>query len=341
MTLKFKLAPFFPVGLQSKKLFLGFGSIQKEISLPLLQNAYLKAASKFSTPQSLESTNELEKNIIDEFVSKNILIPEDLYDREERFSRHHLYYLMSGGQPKDIQKKLSNSHVIVLGCGGIGNLLATALATAGVGKLTLVDNDKVELTNLTRQYLFNESDVGKYKVDALKTAILAKNSKCEVQSIKKHITKLDDLRELPTSDLIIASADVDNVCDLINIHSVESGIPWVNIGYVEDVAVWGPFVIPGKTGCMACQDNIASERNDNPEIRDMIKLINKNYQAPSTGPINMLSISLSMFDILRHLGNFGTIQSLNKRIGLWTHDLKFEKQDYSKNPDCKICSSTK
>jgi hypothetical protein len=343
MNKKFKLAPFFRVGMQANRLYLGFGSVQKEITLPFLQNKYLEVASQFATAQEIPQDPEqgLNRDIINEFIKKNIIVPEDLYDRNDRYSRHHLYYLMSGGHPKEVQEKLKNSHVIVLGCGGIGNLLATALAASGIGKLTLVDNDDIELSNLTRQFLFTEADIGKFKVDVLKENISARNSECDVHTIKKHIKKIEDLYELPKSDLIIASADVDDVCDLINLYSIDTKIPWLNIGYVEDVAVWGPFVVPGKTGCLSCQDNIAGEKIEANATHDMIRTINRNYQAPSTGPINMLSISLAMFDILRHLGNFGTIQSLNKRIGLWTNDLKIEKQDYSKNPDCKVCSSVK
>lgn len=341
MKKKLRLSPFLRVGIQSGKLYFGFGSVQKEISLPSLQKKYLEISSHFSTPQDQAALNStvLDQDIIDDLTKRKILIPEDGYDPANRYSRHHLYYLMSGADSKDVQARLKNSHVVVLGCGGIGNLLATSLAASGVGKITLVDNDEIELTNLTRQFLFTEADIGKYKVDVLKENILARNSECEIQSIKKHIKNVKDLHDLPKSDLMIASADVDNVCEHINQYSSETKTPWINIGYVEDVAVWGPFVIPGKTGCLACQDNNASEQDENNNIRDMIRTINRNYQAPSTGPINMLSISLAMFDILRYLGGFGTIQSLNTRIGLWTHELTFEKQSYHKNKDCKVCSS--
>jgi molybdopterin-synthase adenylyltransferase len=340
MKKKFRLAPFFRIGFQSKILYLGFGSIQKEITLPDLQKKYLKVLNKFISPTHHSSLDNQEQEIMDGFIKKNILIPDDLYNPKNRYSRHHLYFLMSGANPKDVQEKLKKSHLLVLGCGGIGSLIATALAASGIGKLTLVDNDKIELTNLTRQYYFKEKDIGKYKVDVLKKTILEKNSKCKVIGIKKHIKRGEDLSSLPKSDFIIASADVDNVCDLINIYSINEKIPWLNIGYVEDVAVWGPLVIPGKTGCLACQENIAKEEDGDEKNREIIKKINKNYQAPSTGPINMLSVSLAMFDILRYLGNFGQIQSLNKRIGLWTNDLKLEKQDYTKNPDCKVCSNS-
>jgi len=334
-----KLAPFFRVGMQAGKLYLGFGSIQKEITEEAQQKAYLEVASSFSphkTNISFENT-PFHEQVIEEFIEKKILIPEDLYTPKDRYSRHHLYYLMSGGNNQTAQEKLKSSHVVVIGCGGIGNLLATSLATAGIGKLTIIDNDDIELTNLTRQYLYDEADIGKFKVDVLKKNINAKNSQCEVLAIKKHFKTQEDLEEIPKADLIVVSADVDNVCDLLNLYCIKNNTPWINVGYVEDIAVWGPFIIPGKTGCMACQDNIASDKGINPELKEMMKAINRNYQAPSTGPINMLAISLSMFDILRFLGGFGKIQSLNKRIGLWTHELRFETQNYQRNPHCNAC----
>jgi len=64
------------------------------------------------------------------------------------------------------QQKLKESHVIVMGVGGLGSLSAAYLVGAGIGKVTLVDDDLVELTNLHRQLIYNENDVGTLKVEA-------------------------------------------------------------------------------------------------------------------------------------------------------------------------------
>lgn len=337
MSTTLRLSPFLRVGMQNGKLYFGFGSAQKVISLPGLQKAYLEVASEFASKGTISETDSLKSEVAKELISNKFVIPSDNYDPNDRYSRHHLYYLMSGGDNKLVQDKLKASHVIVLGCGGIGNLLATALAASGVGTITLVDEDDIELSNLTRQYLYSEADIGKYKVDVLKQNIEAKNSQCRVNTLKKHMRNAEDLELLPAADLVIVSADVDDICDTLNVYSQKHKVPWLNVGYVEDVAVWGPFVVPGKTGCTACHSNIANDRTECQETRDMIRTINRNYQAPSTGPINMLAISMAMFDIMRYLGGFGDIQSLNKRIGLWTHNLKFETQDYTKNHSCQVC----
>ena len=62
------------------------------------------------------------------------------------------------------QKKIKNSNVLIIGMGGLGNPLLSYLAAAGVGNIGIVDHDRVEISNLNRQTLFNLSDIGKFKV---------------------------------------------------------------------------------------------------------------------------------------------------------------------------------
>ncbi len=127
--------------------------------------------------------------------------------------------------------------------------------------------------------------------------------------------------------------------DLINDFAVEHNIPFMNVGYVEDIAVWGPLVIPKKTGCYQCKQHLVNFTDLSQGQIDKCKAINSSYQAPSTGPINMMASSFAALDILKFLGNFGQIQSLNTRVGIWSHDLHIEKQDYSLNPSCTVCGS--
>jgi len=70
------------------------------------------------------------------------------------------------------QQVLKESHIVIMGVGGLGSLSSAYLVGAGVGKLTLVDDDVVELTNLHRQLIYTQSDVGKLKVEAAKVHLL-------------------------------------------------------------------------------------------------------------------------------------------------------------------------
>ena len=71
------------------------------------------------------------------------------------------------------QRKIINSKVLIIGMGGLGCPLLTYLAASGVGTLGIVDHDKVELSNLNRQTLFNTGDIGKFKVDQAKKKFLS------------------------------------------------------------------------------------------------------------------------------------------------------------------------
>ncbi|WP_273789640.1 ThiF family adenylyltransferase [Bartonella sp. ML70XJBT] len=93
-------------------------------------------------------------------MSKLILVQAETSDNilNNRYSRSHLHYQSYGMHPASVQHTLLQKSVVILGRGGIGNHVSAMLAASGVGKLTLVDNDVIELTNLTRQILFTEED---------------------------------------------------------------------------------------------------------------------------------------------------------------------------------------
>ena len=83
------------------------------------------------------------------------------------------------------QKKIFNSKVLIIGMGGLGCPLLTYLAASGIGRIGIVDNDRVEISNLHRQTLYNINDIGKFKVDRAKKNILKFNKKIKVKSFKK------------------------------------------------------------------------------------------------------------------------------------------------------------
>lgn len=338
---KWTIAPYVTFGFSQNQLKCGFGSIQIAESNREKQTLYLKLATLFKTPmteaQVLAKFSKPEQKSIEAaievFKEHKLLVPTEYLQEINRYHRHLLFYTLSGANPHRVQKKLLQSHVLILGCGGIGNIISLILATSGVGTLTLVDNDHIELSNLTRQILFTEKDVGKNKNDVLKNCLLARNSHLQIQSYKLLVTRPEDLASLPKADLWIVSADQPaGLIHWINHYCVEQKQAYINVGYVQDIAVWGPMVIPQQTACFACQKVIA-DGGSTPELEK----INQGYQAPSCGPINMLAASLACLDILKYLGDFAKPHSYNTRIGLWTHSLNMEKQIFTKNPSCRVC----
>jgi hypothetical protein len=344
---KFILAPYVRVGFLDNTLHFGFGSLRQLIGKKELQDCILDAAICLKKPRCIEEVSTFlaaaghsSSNVKDtlDILLKNFIIPDGSYNRMDRHSRSFLFYSLSGAEIEQVQKSVSKKKVAIVGCGGIGNVIGVLLTTAGVEEFILVDNDRIELSNLSRQVMFKEADCDNYKTTVLAEALIERSSQVKITEFKEFIDE-NNIHLLKNVDFILISGDQENVLDLINAYAIEHRIPFMNVGYVEDIAVWGPLVIPGKTGCYQCKQHLVNFVDLNQEQIDKCREINNGYQAPSAGPINMMASSFATLDILKFWGNFGQIQSLNTRIGIWSHDLHIEKQDYSINPLCEICGS--
>lgn len=114
------------------------------------------------------------------------------------------------------QEKLRNAKVLIVGAGGLGCPAAQYLVAAGIGTLGLIDFDRVDTTNLHRQILFRESDVGRFKVEAAKEVLEAMNSEVEIIAITERLTKVNVLRLFSGFDLIIDGTDNFQTKYLIN-----------------------------------------------------------------------------------------------------------------------------
>ncbi len=127
---------------------------------------------------------------------------------------------------EDALRRLQNSHVAVFGIGGVGSYTAEALARAGVGSMTLVDNDTVGISNLNRQLCALHSTLGQFKAEAMASRIRDINPDCRVRAICKLYTEEDKLDFFDTQYSYIADC-IDLVsCKLsLILNARERGIP--------------------------------------------------------------------------------------------------------------------
>jgi len=114
------------------------------------------------------------------------------------------------------QKKIKNSKVLIIGLGGLGCPLLTYLASAGVGNIGLVDHDKVELSNLNRQTLFNLSDIGKFKVIQAKIKMDKIQKNIKIKSFKEKIIKTNVRKIFKKYEIICDGTDNFDTRYLIN-----------------------------------------------------------------------------------------------------------------------------
>lgn len=169
----------------------------------------------------------------------------------ERYSRH--WRLPEVGV--DGQRRLLQSRVLLVGAGGLGSPIALYLAAAGVGHLCIADDDHIERSNLQRQIIHRDADVGLAKVASARAAIAALNPEVEVQALATRVVEHNVDRLLAGVDLVIDGADNFATRYLINAACRRHRLPWV-YGAVQrfegQVSVFAPHTDPGVAPCYRC-----------------------------------------------------------------------------------------
>lgn len=177
----------------------------------------------------------------------------------ERFDRQLRYFsdVTAGPSASECQSRLEKARIAVLGVGGLGGWSALNLACCGVGEMLLVDFDRVELSNLNRQVLYSEDDLGCFKAEAAAERLTSFNSSMKVEP---RVRKLDS--EAAVAETIAGYDMVIDACDWpahdierwINSACFAARIPFVAMSHFPPVARVGPMYVPGVTGCFACQE---------------------------------------------------------------------------------------
>jgi molybdopterin-synthase adenylyltransferase len=148
---------------------LGAGESFKKLKLDYSSMEILK---KFLSPHSISdilNSTQLDKNEVEKFcahlINEKIIIQyQKVPDEYKRYDRHLQYYALNGLCPIKAQDTLKDLTITLIGVGGIGNWISLNLIGLGIKKIKLVDPDFIEESNLTRQVLFSEEDIGKSKV---------------------------------------------------------------------------------------------------------------------------------------------------------------------------------
>jgi molybdopterin/thiamine biosynthesis adenylyltransferase len=151
------------------------------------------------------------------------------------------------------QARLRDARVTVLGVGGTGGIAALALAASGVGRLHCVDPDVVELSNLSRQVLYAEDDIGRPKADAAVSRLRRLNSDIEVTGERMEATCAEDVLGLAGDcDVLLLAADrPPEVRTWTNRACLRAKRPWVDSGYHGPLVQCAAF-IPGTGPCYEC-----------------------------------------------------------------------------------------
>jgi len=222
------------------------------------------------------------------------------------------------------QNKLKKSHVVVAGLGGLGCPAAVNLACAGVGHITLVDCDFVELSNLNRQILYCEEDVGEKKPFLAARKLTKLNPSIETTPLFVRLTKENARNIVKGANAVLDGMDNFEARFILNSACVAEGIPFIHAG-VQGLLGEITTIIPGKTPCFAC---IFPEATDKQEA------------FPVFGVTPALMAALQVTETIKLLTGFGSLLN-GKMLYFDGESMKSILVDLIKNPKCKVCGDNK
>lgn len=256
-----------------------------------------------------------------------------------RYSRHLLYYDMIGLNQETSQQILSTATVGIVGTGGIGSNVAMALTAAGVGHLILTDGDRIELSNLTRQFLFSEINIGQVKVEVAAERLRQLNSTVKITPVSTAASRELFEEQLRDCDLVVLSADTpDELHEWIDEAARKYGFGYIAAGYMESFGSVGPLVLPGVTACYECfradgelEQYLLPGEEPGPNL-------NQGMQAGSYGPLNQMVAAMAANEVLRCLLG-AECRSAGTRLLLDSQSYRLHSEHFPRRPDCPSCTN--
>jgi len=237
-----------------------------------------------------------------------------LSDRErERYKRQTMLFGEEG------QERLKKAHIFVAGAGGLGSPVSIYLAVAGVGTLTVVDKDTVDQSNLNRQILHGQADIGKKKVASAEEKLTALNPDIRVNVVDTTIDETNAARLVGGADGIVDAMDNYPTRYLLNDIALEKKIPLFH-GAIRGFYGQATTIIPGKTACLRCIFPCAPPKEVFPVI------------GATPGVIGTIQAN----EVLRYI--LGTGDLLANRLLIWDGmSSRTEEIAVARNPKCPVC----
>lgn len=224
------------------------------------------------------------------------------------------------------QQKLLNANVLIIGAGGLGCPVSTYLAGAGVGQLTIIDDDVINISNLHRQFSYNTSQVGKIKVTALKERLEQQNPDCKVTALTQRLDATNASDLVQSYDLVVDGSDNFDTRYLLNAVCHQHS----------------KTLVSGSILQFDGQVYVFKTHQNGPCYRCLYPTQPTNFQVPSCtesavlGPVAGVIGTLMAVEILKEL--LGLEESLNGSLLLYSAlNTEIRKVSFLKKPDCPTC----
>lgn len=220
------------------------------------------------------------------------------------------------------QERLKRAHVAIAGAGGLGSPAALYLTASGIGRIRLIDHDRVSLSNLNRQILYWEEEIGEKKVYSAAMKLRNLNRMIEIESIDEVITEANVSVLMEGCDAIVDAMDNLPTRYILNRCAIEKRIPFFH-GAVKGFEGRAMTILPGKSACLRCL-----YRGPVPEEK-----------TPVIGATPAVIGSIQATEVIKYLLGIG--QLLTNRLLMYDGlEALFTEFVINRNPECDHCGSS-
>ncbi|MFC2012874.1 ThiF family adenylyltransferase [Chloroflexota bacterium] len=239
-------------------------------------------------------------------------------NERERYDRQ----IMIDGFGEAGQTRLKRARIIIAGSGGLGSPISIYLAAAGVGTIRLIDCDRVSLSNLNRQVLHWDRDVGEKKVTSAAAKLKKLNGNITVETIEEEITEDNVSRLTAGFDLIVDAMDNLPARYLLNKAAVDHNIPFFH-GAVHGFEGRVMTVIPGQSACLKC----------------VYRGVIPGEKFPVIGVTPAVVGCIQATEVVKYIAGIGEL--LTDRLLIYDGlGMNFTEFKVKRDPDCEHCSQT-
>ncbi len=220
------------------------------------------------------------------------------------------------------QKKIKEAKVFIAGIGGLGSISSYYLAAAGIGRLKIVDKDKVDYSNLNRQIIHWTNDIGEWKSNSAVRKLTSLNPNCSIEAVHAEVTEHNCAELIADCAVIVDAMDNMKGRRILNSASVLNNIPYIYGGVHQLDGLVSTF-IPGRTPCLECV--FPGDHAESPQPPPAIL-------GPVPGVISCIQ-AIEAIKIILGLGDLLT----DRLLCFCGSDMTFREFKIVKDPDCPVC----
>ncbi|MCL2566706.1 MAG: ThiF family adenylyltransferase [Alphaproteobacteria bacterium] len=321
-----------------------FTLLNGEYTAEEIYNALKKEYQDVAKDKITEYISQLDSLYLLEYVKENDLLSDYEINRYHRNINFFNSFLHLNENKYLIQKKLNDARVVLLGLGGLGSHVLFDMAAMGIHHIRAVEFDKVEISNLNRQILYNESNIGSYKAEIAAKRIKEFNSKLDFEVINTKIESQQQLQNLIKGyDVVVCVADrpKTQIRSWLNESCVKEGIPFITGGLDTQVARWYSY-IPKISGCTECWRKTIAE-NDKESDYILKKHQETELKGDNAAFVAFVSLIAGFIiaELTKIITNIAKPLGINRCMEINFNNMEtYIAETWGKRPNCDVCGNS-